>query len=190
MNSPNHSPRARRRSPTAVQDTSPRRRRNRFDKNQQQQRQQQQQQQQRRFPKLPPYHVLDVFGERGLFLIDGDVPVESLARMGLVLPLPWMPAPGTPSPPPQLTTAPTSAKSNRKPYAPTKNKNSHKLTKANGHATRDASPPLASSQASTTKARTTPASSPQPNGSISKDENLVHNVMAVNSVQPRQVLSQ
>lgn len=43
--------------------------------------------------KLPPYHVLDVVGSRGLFLMNGQVPVETLASMGLVLPLPWMPAP-------------------------------------------------------------------------------------------------
>lgn len=42
-----------------------------------------------------PYHVLDVAGDQGggIFLIEGHVPVQSLARMGLVLPVPWVPIP-------------------------------------------------------------------------------------------------
>lgn len=39
---------------------------------------------------LPPYHVLDIVGSRGMFLMPGHVPVESLAAMGLVILLPWM----------------------------------------------------------------------------------------------------
>lgn len=193
MNSPSSSPRARRRSPTTVQDTSPRRRRNRCDKNQQQQQQQlqqqqlqQQQQQQRRFPKLPPYHVLDVFGERGLFLIDGDVPVESLARMGLVLPLPWMPVPGAPAASPPPTTPSASSKSNRKQSTPMKTK-STKLAKPNGNSTPNASLTLPLESLSV---RPRPTTSPLAKGSISKNESLVHNVMAVSPMRPRQVLSQ
>eukprot|EP00171_Calliarthron_tuberculosum_P011967 IDg11967t1 len=38
----------------------------------------------------PPYHVLDVWGDRGLFLMPGHIPVGSLAEIGLVLPMFWM----------------------------------------------------------------------------------------------------
>lgn len=38
----------------------------------------------------PPYHVLDVWGDRGLFLMPGHIPVESLAEIGLVIPMFWM----------------------------------------------------------------------------------------------------
>lgn len=39
---------------------------------------------------MPPYHVLDLVGSRGIFLMPGHVPVKSLAEKGLVLPMPWM----------------------------------------------------------------------------------------------------